>query len=130
MKLFPDCITKCHICALGGHCLAGNGDDNYSPASKEKVIGNLDHGYYPSDKNRMIRYLKDVYGYEYPLENYGTKGEVKKPKINQDAIGKVVDEYTKALLKDGAEILDNISEKDRKEYKEKFEKHFARIERG
>lgn len=125
MKLFPDCISKCHICAIGGHCIAGNGDDDYFPASKEKIIDNLDHGYYPSDKNRMIRYLKDVYGYDYPLENYGTKEEVKKPKINQDVIDKVVDDYTKLLLKDSFEILENISEKDREEYKDRLERYLA-----
>lgn len=125
MKLFPDCITKCHICALGGHCIAGNGDDDFSPASKEKIIDNLDHDYYPSDTNRMIRYLKDVYGYEYPLENYGMKEEIKKPKINQDVIDKVIDESAKALMKDGADILDNMSENDREEHKERLERYLA-----
>ena len=36
MKMFSDCSGECCVCACGGFCLAGIGDDDFSPASKEK----------------------------------------------------------------------------------------------
>lgn len=65
MKMFSDCSGECCVCACGGFCLAGHGDDDFCLASKEKIIENLDKGYYPSYTDYMIGTLKSMYGYEY-----------------------------------------------------------------
>jgi len=56
---------NCGICACGGCCLAGNGDDDFVLASKKKIIDNLDKGKYPSQRKLMIDTLKQVYDFEY-----------------------------------------------------------------
>ena len=58
----------CGICAWGGGCLAGNGDDDFVLASKEKIINNLKNNYYPSQRDLMVKTLKSVYAYEYKNE--------------------------------------------------------------
>lgn len=65
MKMFSDCSGECCVCACGNFCLAGHGDDDYSPASKDEVIKRLDNNRYPSYRNSMIQYLKNEFGYEY-----------------------------------------------------------------
>jgi len=65
MKMFSDCSGECCVCACGDFCLAGHGDDDYSLASKERIIARLDKGEYPSYTDYMINTLKVVYGYEY-----------------------------------------------------------------
>lgn len=96
MKLIPDCHDMCCVCAAGMYCLAGNGDNDFAPASKEKIIENLDYGHYQSDAGRMVRYLKEEFNYEYQMENWNTKKEdSKKPEENkksQDTI-KAREEY-------------------------------------
>ena len=73
MKIFSDCSGECCVCSHGGFCLAGHGDDDFSPASKEKIIENLDEGYYPSYIDYMINYLANRYGYIYDVKNVGRK---------------------------------------------------------
>ena len=66
--MFCNCSGECCVCALDGCCLAGHGDDNYIPTSKEQVISNLKNGKYttfPEYKNMMIQYLKDKYNYDW-----------------------------------------------------------------
>lgn len=65
MKWFSDCSGECCVCANGDFCLAGHGDDDYSPASKDEVITRLDNYEYYSYRANMIQYLKDKFGYEY-----------------------------------------------------------------
>ena len=65
MKMFSDCSGECCVCAYGGWCLAGYGDDDFSPAQMEKIIDNLNEGKYPDYREYMIDYLRTVYGYEY-----------------------------------------------------------------
>lgn len=72
MKLFSDCGGECCVCSSGGFCLAGHGDDDFSPASKEKIIERLDKAGYPHDKDYMIQYLAKL-GYHYDVSNYGKK---------------------------------------------------------
>ena len=72
MKLFSDCSGECCVCSSGGFCLAGHGDDDFSPASKEKIIERLDKAEYPRDKDYMIQYLAKL-GYHYDVSNYGKK---------------------------------------------------------
>jgi hypothetical protein len=63
---FPICESKCPICAVADmYCLAGNGDDDYSPATKEQVIKRLDEDKFNSKRDMMIKYLKDKFNYDY-----------------------------------------------------------------
>lgn len=64
MKMFSDCSGECCICACGGFCLAGHGDDDFSPATKEQVIKRLNEGSYPRYRQTMINYLKQ-FGIDY-----------------------------------------------------------------
>ena len=64
MKMFSVC-GDCGICGCGDGCLAGHGDDDYIPATKEQVIERLDKKQYPSHRNKMIKYLKEKFDYEY-----------------------------------------------------------------
>lgn len=63
--MFSNCSGECCVCACGDFCLAGHGDDDYSLASKERIIARLDKGEYLSYTDYMINTLKVVYGYEY-----------------------------------------------------------------
>ena len=69
MKLFSDCVGNCCICAVaGGLCLAGIGDDDFVPASKEEIINRLDKNENYTDRfyrDRMIDFLKNEYNYDY-----------------------------------------------------------------
>lgn len=59
------CSGECCVCACGGGCLAGSGDDDFVPASKEKVIENLDSNRYERYREYMIKYLKEKYNFDY-----------------------------------------------------------------
>lgn len=65
MMLFSECSGNCCVCACGSFCLAGHGDDDYSPAQKEQVIERLNKNKYPLYRDEMIKYLIDKFGYEY-----------------------------------------------------------------
>lgn len=65
MKIGSDCSGECCVCACGDFCLAGHGDDDFSPASKEKIISNLKEGKYSQHREYMINYLRNNFGYEY-----------------------------------------------------------------
>ena len=54
MKMFSDCSGECCVCVCGDFCLAGHGDDDYWPASDEKIIKRLDKGQYPDYREMMI----------------------------------------------------------------------------
>ena len=64
MKLMSDC-NNCCICGAGGCCLAGIGDNDYSPATKEQVIERLDNHKYYLHRDEMIQYLKERFDYDY-----------------------------------------------------------------
>lgn len=65
MKLFPDCFDCC-ICSMGGNgCLAGIGDNDYSPATKEQVIDRLNRNAFEWNRDQMIKYLKEKFDYDY-----------------------------------------------------------------
>lgn len=49
MKMFSDCSGECCVCG-GGWCMAGHGDDDFYPASKEEIIDRLRAGEYPAYK--------------------------------------------------------------------------------
>ena len=72
MKLFSDCSGECCVCACGGGCLAGHGDDDFYPATKEQVIDRLDKAQYKDYKDYMIGYLAGM-GYHYDVSRYGSK---------------------------------------------------------
>ena len=65
MNMFSDCSGLCCVCACGGGCVAGHGDDYYSPASKEQIIERLDKHEYPASRAYMIDYLKTMFDFEY-----------------------------------------------------------------
>ena len=62
---FSLCCAKCATCSCSGHCYAGHGDDEYSPASLEEMIERLDKGEYASERDKMIQYVKDNFDYDY-----------------------------------------------------------------
>ena len=71
MKMFSNCSGECCVCACGGFCLAGHGDDDFTPANKTTIIENLNKGKYPQYKDYMIRYLKIKFDYDYQAEGGG-----------------------------------------------------------
>lgn len=58
MKMFSDCSGECCVCACGGFCLAGHGDDDYWPASDAQIIERLNKGQYPDYHEMMIKELQ------------------------------------------------------------------------
>lgn len=54
MKMFSDCSGECCVCACGNGCLAGHGDDDFSPASSQQIIERLNNGEYPNYRQTMI----------------------------------------------------------------------------
>lgn len=73
MKMFSDCSGECCLCACAGHCLAGHGDDDFIPASKEQIIDRLDRGEWINYTHTMKYYLKDNFGYNYDGIKKGEK---------------------------------------------------------
>ena len=65
MMLGSACSGECWLCARGRGCLAGHGDDYFSPASKEQIIDRLEKGEYPNYTKMMKEHLKTRYGYNY-----------------------------------------------------------------
>lgn len=65
MKFFSDCSGECCVCRCGRGCIAGHGDDYFSPATKEVIIERLRTGQYPDFRQYMIDYLKNTFGYDY-----------------------------------------------------------------
>lgn len=65
MGFFARCSGKCCVCGCGGFCLAGDGDDDFFPATKEHIIENLDEGRYSDDREYMKKWLLDNYGFVY-----------------------------------------------------------------
>jgi len=63
------CSGECCICGCGDACLAGHGDDDYFPASKEQVIERLESNQYNSYVREMKSYLLDKYGYDYDSDH-------------------------------------------------------------
>ena len=57
MKMFSDCSGECCVCSCAGFCLAGNGADDYSPASREQVIDRRKKNKYPSYRQMMLDYV-------------------------------------------------------------------------
>ena len=64
MKLMSDC-SNCCICSAGGGCLAGIGDNDYSPATKEQAIERVANHKYYLHRDEMIQYLKERFDYDY-----------------------------------------------------------------
>lgn len=73
MKMFTNCSGECCVCANGRCCIAGHGDDDFSPASKYQIIRNLDEGKFSYHTDYMIRYLADKFGYNYVACNKNRK---------------------------------------------------------
>lgn len=68
MKMCSICSGECCICANSGFCVAGHGDDEFSYATKEKIIENLDNNRFPDYRDYMIEHLKKTFGYDYKNE--------------------------------------------------------------
>lgn len=65
MLLSNGCSGECCLCTCGRGCIAGRGDDYFSPARKEQIIDRLNKGEYPDYTDVMKKYLRDCYGYYY-----------------------------------------------------------------
>ena len=66
MSLFSIC-NNCWTCRrFDGHCYAGNGDDDYFPATKEQILCRLSNkNANEYDRQHMINFLKHEYGIGY-----------------------------------------------------------------
>lgn len=83
MKVFSNCSGECCVCAFDNVCVAGHGDDDFVPASKEQIIQKLDNGYFPNDREYMIDYLKEKYNVDYkPKEE--SEGKKMTDRFHQD----------------------------------------------
>lgn len=73
MKWFTDCSGECCICACDGVCLAGHGDDDFSPATNEQILGRLKNGNFPYYRQTMIDELarRGVDYIDHPTEKGG-----------------------------------------------------------
>lgn len=71
MKMFSDCSGECCVCACGGSCLAGHGDDYFCDATIEQVVERLNNGQYSYYRQYMIDWLSKK-GYEYKEKNNET----------------------------------------------------------
>lgn len=66
MKIGSDCSGECCVCWCGDKgCIAGHGDDDYMPATKEQVIDRLDSGRYPRYREEMKEYLYRCFSFIY-----------------------------------------------------------------
>lgn len=63
--MFTNCSGPCGCCDCAGFCLAGHGDDDYSPASASTIIERLNKNQYPSDRKQMIEFLSNRYKIDY-----------------------------------------------------------------
>ena len=61
--MFAKCGTKCCTCGRK-FCLAGDGDDDYTPASVKTVLKRLEKGEYSDRREQMIEYVK-AHGYDW-----------------------------------------------------------------
>ena len=73
MKWFTDCSGECCVCACGDGCLAGHGDDDFSPATNEQILERLKNGNYPNYRKMMIDELarRGVDYIDHPTEKGG-----------------------------------------------------------
>lgn len=65
MNFFSNCSRDCCICANTSGCVTGHGGNDFTLASKEKIIDNLDKGFYRSYRQLMIDTLRKSYEYDY-----------------------------------------------------------------
>ena len=88
MKMLSDCSGECCVCAHSGFCLAGHGDDDFTLASKDKIIKYLNNDEYSDYRNYMTNTLYTEFGYDYykdcPM------------KINDEV--KIVSDNTKGII--------------------------------
>ena len=68
MKMFSDCSGECWNCSCAGGCLAGHGDDDFVPASKDQLIYRLDSNQYGLYRPYIIKMLKEKFNYDYTDE--------------------------------------------------------------
>ena len=73
--MFAKCSGECAVCTCAGFCLAGNGDDDFYPATKEQIIERLRDGQFSHYHEMMIDYLRTQYGYTFDPKEIGTVKE-------------------------------------------------------
>ena len=61
MKIAPDCVDKCCICRNSGNCLAGNGDDDFIPATKEQIEERLKDDRYSAYQDKLRNFIESLY---------------------------------------------------------------------
>ena len=63
MKMFTECTGHCHMCRLSTRgCLAGHGDNDFTPATPAQLINRIQSGRYSKGEiKNMISLLKDKY---------------------------------------------------------------------
>ena len=112
MKLFTDCSGECCVCACGGACLAGHGDDDFLPATNEQILKRLKNGNYPNYRQMMIDELarRGVDYIAHPTE----KGGGEQMKICELKIKDMasVNSITQALLLNGYAVQSAVKWKE------------------
>lgn len=100
MSLFTNCHDKCCVCyCYGNGCLAGNGDDDFQPATQNQLISRIDNCEL-DDSNRkyMIDFLRVRYEYDYEfMKNHQVEDEEEKIKLTGEVI---LDDKTLNALKE------------------------------
>ncbi len=61
MKIAQDCVDKCCICRNSVNCLAGNGDDDFMPATKEQIEERLKDDRYSAYQDKLRNFIESLY---------------------------------------------------------------------
>lgn len=59
--MFSNCSGRCCVCKCSDGCIAGHGDDDFTPASTEEIQRRIDCGEYKQDTEYMISYLQNYH---------------------------------------------------------------------
>jgi hypothetical protein len=68
MEFFTRCSGECIVCACSGGCIAGHGDDDFIPASKEMLMTILETKKW-AGRDRMLTDKELSYVKAYLLKN-------------------------------------------------------------
>lgn len=99
MKIGSDCSGECILCANSGFCLAGHGDDDFFPATKEQLISRVKNAECDWEKTKIIiATLWNVHRYNMEIDEteWGKERErylkEKRQKIENKFSGHDIDE--------------------------------------
>lgn len=83
--MFSKCAGKCYMCYWGeGGCLAGHGDDEYSPATEQQLLTRLVQSRFGQDHDKIRAELVERNPQRYAEPTNGSR--------------KLPDEYTREMI--------------------------------